>query len=111
MIIPDPSPPFELGVSQSLQERARRMIEKAGALGVARDTEVAIAEILHRLVIRPRSWGDPLMNLRHLNAVQYRGLHKDFRCIYSVHERIPIVFMTELTPLEGNPLFGHNFDV
>ena len=86
------------------------MLDRAKTLGIASKIELAIAEVLHRLTQAPRDWGDPLRNYRHAHTVEYRGLHKNFRCTYSVHDRVPIVFMTELTPLEGNPLFGERFD-
>jgi hypothetical protein len=41
---------------------------------------------------------------------QFRAIHRKFRCVYSVHNRVPIVFLNELTPLKGNPLFGGNYD-
>jgi hypothetical protein len=109
-MIPDPAPPYELGTSGNLRDRVQRMLDRAAALGIQPQISQAIAEILDRLTEAPRQWGDLLRNYRHAHTVEYRGLHKNFRCIYSVHERIPIVFMTELTPLEGNPLYGENLD-
>ncbi|MBO0698595.1 MAG: hypothetical protein J2P46_09385 [Zavarzinella sp.] len=86
------------------------MVERATQLGARDEIVRALTEITAFLVQSPRSWGDPIRNFRHARTVQYRGQHKDFRCTYSVHDRIPIVFMTELTPLEGNPLYGEKFD-
>jgi hypothetical protein len=109
-MIPDPSPPFEFQPSGAMRERMRRMIERAIELGVGDQVVDALTEITRRLVMSPRSWGDPLRNFRHAKTVEYRGQYEKFRCIYSVHDRVPIVFMTELVPLEGNPLYGQDLD-
>jgi hypothetical protein len=86
------------------------MLDRASELGIRPQIELPIAEIIHFLTQSPRGWGDPLRNFRHAQTVEYRGRHKNFRCIYSVHDRVPIVFMAELTPMEGNPLHGEEFD-
>jgi len=43
---------------------------------------------------------------RHAQLTEYRGLHWILLCRYAVHDRVPIVFLTDITPLEENPLFG-----
>jgi hypothetical protein len=40
----------------------------------------------------------------------YHGHHANFLGIYSVHDRIPMAFLIDVVPLEGNPLFGGNYD-
>lgn len=109
-MIPDPAPPYELGTSAILRERIHRMLNRAADLGILPEIELAIAEIIHLLTQSPRGWGDPLRNFQHAQTVEYRGQHRNFQCYYSIHDRIPIVFVASLTTLEGNPLHGENFD-
>ena len=63
-------------------------------------------QILEFLTIGPREWGDPVRHYAHLKMTEYRGQHWQLRCRYSVHDRVPIVFLTEITPLPDSPLFG-----
>ena len=109
-MIPDPAPPYELGVSGMLRERIQRMLDRAAARGVGPEARQAVAGIIHRLVNEPRKWGDPVRNHRKAKLVEYNGRHGGFLAIYSVHERVPIVFLTQLVPQAGHPLFGENFD-
>jgi hypothetical protein len=109
-VIPDPSPPFELGASGAIRERMQRMVGRAAALGVQSAVAQAFGEILERLVSRPREWGDPLRHFRNAQTTQYAGHHRKFRCVYSVHDRVPIVFLTDIYPMPGNPLYGETFD-
>lgn len=109
-MIPDPAPPFEFEPSAAMKERMRRMVERAAELG-ARDQVVrALTEVVRRLIQTPRSWGDPVRNYRHAQLTEYRAQYDQLRCIYAVHDRVPIVFLSALTPLEGHPLFGQGFD-
>jgi hypothetical protein len=41
-----------------------------------------------------------------MHLTEYHGRHWNLRCKYAVHDRIPIVFLLEITVLEGNPVFG-----
>jgi hypothetical protein len=105
-VIPDPSPPFEFELSGAMRERLEHLLAGAAERGVLQDAATALAEILRRLANTPRKWGDPIQNLRHANLTVYRGMHWELRCQYAVHNRVPIVFLTEILPLERNPLFG-----
>ncbi len=109
-MIPDPSPPFEFEPSGAMKDRIRRMIDRAIVLGVRDQIVRALQEIVQFVTQSPRSWGDPVRNFRHAELTQFRAIHRKFRCVYSVHNRVPIVFLNELTPLKGNPLFGGNYD-
>ena len=109
-MIPDPAPPFELDMSGALRDRVIRMLRRAASLGVIDPVARDVAEILHEMTWNPRTWGDPLRHFRHVQFVQYRSIHGQFRSMYTVHDRLPLVVFTELTPLEGNPLYGESFD-
>jgi hypothetical protein len=66
----------------------------------------ALTEVTRFLIQSPRSWGDPVRHYRGAELTEYRGQHWNLRCRYAVHDRVPIVFLTDITPLEENPLFG-----
>jgi hypothetical protein len=109
-MIPDPAPPFEVDASGQVRERIRRMLQRAATLGVQPEVSRSISEILQRLTIDPREWGDPLWRFHALQMTQYGGTLHGFRCVYSVHDRIPTVVMTNLFPLAGNPLHGESLE-
>jgi hypothetical protein len=67
---------------------------------------VALTEITRRLVNEPRKWGDPIRHRSNAKLTEYRGLHWNLVCLYGVRDRVPIVFLTEIIPLEDSPLFG-----
>jgi hypothetical protein len=109
-MIPDPSPPYEVDASGLFKDRLRRMLRRASDLGVRAEIDRAVGEISDLLTQRPREWGDPIKDFRIIHFTQYHATHKGFVCIYSVHDRIPTVVVTNLIPLEGNPLYGGSYD-
>lgn len=86
------------------------MIDLAADKGIGPQMEHSIAFIVNRMINDPRRWGDPIRNLRHAQMVEYHGRHNDLLAIYSVHDRVPIVFLFQLVPLPDHPLFGENFE-
>lgn len=54
----------------------------------------------------PRDWGDPVRQYRKPQLTEYRAQHWKLQFRYTVHDRIPIVFLLEITPLPDSPLFG-----
>ena len=109
-MVPDPAPPFEVDASGEFKDRLRRRLRRAFELGVSGEFGRSLAEITDLVTQKPREWGDPVKDFRHIQFTQYHGTHRGFVCIYSVHNRIPMVVVTKLIPLEGNPLFGGNYD-
>lgn len=105
-MIPDPSPPFEFQPSQAILERIQQLLIAARAQGLFAPAAAAIKEISWRLVHEPRKWGDPVRHRADAKLTEYRGLHWNLACHYGVHDRVPIVFLTDITPLEESPLFG-----
>ncbi len=105
-MIPDPSPPFEFEPSQEIRERVRALVDRASEQGLRDEAIVAFAEIHRFLTMKPRKWGDPVRYLRNAKLTEFRGIHWNLLCRYAVHDRVPIVFLIEITPLEESPLFG-----
>jgi hypothetical protein len=105
-MIPDPSPPFEFEPPQAIRERIDSLVGLAATVGQRREAILAFAAIFRFLTIEPRSRGDPVRNYPDAKLTEYIGYHWHLRCRYAVHDRVPIVFLSEVTVLEGNPLFG-----
>lgn len=109
-MIPDPAPPYEFGCSGALSDRVRRVLERARAMGIGPSIERALAFIVDRFIDDPRGWGDLIRNLGNAELVEYHGRHANFLAVYSVHDRVPIVFLLRLILLPGNPLVGENLE-
>jgi hypothetical protein len=110
-MIPDPAPPYELGASALLRERIERMLIRAAERGIRPAIERSLNQILEHLTMNPRGWGDPVRNLRKAQQIEYHGRHDRFLAIYTVHDRVPMVFLWRLIPQDGHPLFGEDLDV
>lgn len=109
-MIPDPSPPFEFDMSGRLKERLARMLARAAQLGIGLQIALELRAIIDAVTNRPRTWGD---SVRHFAAAQqtyYHGHHANFVGVCSIHDRVPMAFLIDVIPLEGNPLFGRNYD-
>ena len=102
-MIPDPAPPYELGMSERLQERIQVWSARAEALGFAQTFDSAIDQILDHLRMRPRVWGEPSHHLRGLQMTAFRKMHERLLVIYSVHDRIPMVTIWDIIPTTGHP--------
>lgn len=107
---PDPAPPFEFDMSGALRERVRRMLVRATELGVGQPIALALRAIMDAVTNRPREWGDPVRHFQHSQLTYYHGHHANFLAEYSVHDRVPMVFLINIVPLPGSPLHGENFD-
>jgi len=71
-MIPDPSPPFEVGMSEQLRERIRALGIRAANLGFGQAFRDTVQSIFESLRQAPRSAGDPLRHRRKLQLVEYR---------------------------------------
>ncbi len=102
-MIPDPAPPYELGMSQHLRDRIRQWSDRAETLGFAGAFDAAIDQILDHLRTRPREWGEPSHHLRGLQMTAFRKMYDRLLVIYSVHDRIPMVAIWNIIPTAGHP--------
>jgi hypothetical protein len=103
-MVPDPSPPFDVGMSQLVRERIERLSDRARARGISEQFDSAVDYILDLLRMSPRESGDPVRRLRGLNMTQYRIYHERLVADYSVHDRIPMVVLWSLLPGPSHPL-------
>jgi hypothetical protein len=97
-------------MSGRLKDRLRRMLTRATQLGIGLQIALDLRAIVQAVTNRPRVWGDPVRHFAHVQQMYYHGHHANFLGIYSVHDRIPMAFLIDVVPLEGNPLFGGNYD-
>ena len=109
-MIPDPAPPYEFDMSGDLKDRLRRMLIRASELKIGYETATAFREIIDAVTNRPRDWGDPLRHFGASQMIYYRGLYGGFAAVYSVHDRIPMSFLYDITPMPEHPLYGVSFD-
>jgi hypothetical protein len=103
-MIPDPAPPFEVGMSQLLRERIERLTDLAHARGLGAAFDATVDRIMEMLRMSPRKSGDPLRHLRGLNMTYYRIYDSGLIANYSVHDRIPMVVLWSLGPGPNHPL-------
>ena len=75
-------------------------------LGCGLESAEVFPAILDRLRQGPREWGDPIRDYRHARRTEFHASHWKVRFEYAVHARVPIVFLLDFWPLEGDPLFG-----
>jgi hypothetical protein len=103
-MIPDPAPPFEVGMSELLRQRVREWSDRAASRGFAEAFDSAIDRILDQLRTQPREWGEPSHHLRGLGMTAFRKMYERLLVIYSVHDRIPMVTIWNIYPTAGHPL-------
>jgi hypothetical protein len=104
-MVPDPAPPFEVGMSQLLHEQIGQPFDLAHARGIGETFDATVVRILEKLRMSPRESGDPIRNLRGLHMVQYRIYFGGLVANYSVHDRIPMVALWSLGPDPHHPLY------
>ena len=103
-MIPDPAPPYDLGMSDALRARVREPLERAAAREIGIPFRNAVQNILAALRDNPRRAGDPLRHLRGLNSILYRVTRERLIVYYTVHDRIPMVTIWRFEPGPGHPL-------
>src|SRR4051812_22256499 len=103
-MVPDPAPPFELGMSQSLLERIERLSDRASGRGIGKEFDRSVDRIMTMLRMSPRESGDPIRQLRGFSATEYRIVRDQLIVYYSVHNRIPMVTVWRFEPSPGHPL-------
>lgn len=103
-MVPDPAPPYELGMSQLLLERIERLSNLAAARGISVEFDGAVNRIMTMMRMSPRESGDPIRHLRGLSSMQFRIVRDRLIVHYTVHDRIPMVTIWSFEPGPGHPL-------
>jgi hypothetical protein len=107
-MIPDPAPPFEVSLAGKAPRDIAHLLARSPALGLRAEVDRLLSQTVKELRQRPRTWGDPLRNFQSLQAVQYRGRVGFLLAYYSVHDRLPWVFLSSVTTPKGHPLSPDN---
>jgi hypothetical protein len=98
--------PFQLELTANQRLRIRQLIDLARSAGIGPSFIADLTAIVANLIDRPRDWGDPLHGLRSLDLTMFRGIHAKIAVTFAVHDRLPIVFLREITPILDHPLGG-----
>lgn len=101
---PDPAPPFDVSFVGTAQQSVVDLLTRSVPLGLRADVERLLSQVDEELRMRPRDWGDPLRNFPSVQTVQYRGLAEFLLAYYTVHDRLPWVFLSSVTVPNGHPL-------
>src|SRR5262245_64423397 len=107
-MIPDPSPPFEVSIVGAAQQNIIELLARSLDFELRADVERLLSVVDQELRLRPRTWGDPIRNYPNAETVQYRGKAGFLYAYYSVHDRLPWVFLTAVTAPKGHPLSPDN---
>jgi hypothetical protein len=103
-MIPDPSPPFEIGMSDDLKSRIAALIQQAYARGIGDEVFNAVSSIMASLRVRPRKEGDPIRHLDGMNSMQFRIMRHKLIVHYTVDDRIPMVTIWRFELASDHPL-------
>ena len=103
-MIPDPAPPYEVSIVGRAQMDIIDLLSRAKPLGLFAELEQVLFQVDEHLHQRPREWGDPIRNFPAAQSVQYRGQVDPIIAYYSVHDRLPMVFLNWVTVPKGHPL-------
>ncbi|HEY7428358.1 MAG TPA: hypothetical protein VH682_29265 [Gemmataceae bacterium] len=101
MTDPAKTPYWVTCISQS-NEQLKDLTAQAIRLGKYKDFLAAVKEIARRLSSDPLQWGDPLYHYRHLELMQYRGVHAPLYVLYAVDEQRKLVYVSQFRPLPGH---------
>ncbi len=98
------SPRFSLSISATVLEQLDEWADVALRLGRRQLLADAICEIRERLPTDPRGWGDPVRDLRGMNATFFRHYGPVLVVTYAVHNVRPVVFVQQVWLTPGSPL-------
>ena len=109
-MVPDPAPPYEVGISQLVLDRMAQLSFRAHLRGMGSSFDEAVDRIRDMLRMSPRESGDPIHALRGLGMTRYRIYFENLIADYSVHDRIPTVVLWSLRPGSNHPLYGSSLN-
>jgi hypothetical protein len=95
-MIPDPAPPYEVGMSDDLRAHIRRLFQRAVAMGIGTTFRDAVQRIFEDLKQDPRGVGDPVRNLRGFKMVEYHLVRDQLVAIRSHPHPITVNSPTSL---------------
>lgn len=104
MSSPNGTPPYDVSYLANVHEALKRWKELAVRLGRRIAFADAIREMDDELRRDPRGWGDPLRDLRGMNATFFRHYGPVLVVTYAVHNVRPVVIVQQVWLTPGSPL-------
>ena len=104
MSSPNGKPPYEVSYLATVHEALNRWKKLAVRLGRRLAFADAIRDMDDELRRDPRGWGDPLRDLRGMNATFFRHYDPVLVVTYAVHNVRPVVFVQQVWLTPGSPL-------
>lgn len=98
------SPRFNVSLPGTVLDQLARWTEFALSLGLSQRLSDAIREMRDMLRTDPRGWGDPVRDLRGMDATFYRHYGPVLVVTYAVHNVRPVVFVQQVWLTPGSPL-------
>ena len=98
------SPGYDATYPIAVLERLDRWDILAERLGRWQDYLDALLEMRRRLTTDPRDWGDPVRELRGMDATFFRRVGPVLIVTYAVHNARPVVFVQQVRLTPGSPM-------
>ena len=98
------APDHEVSYLAQVRERLTAWKALAIRLGRANEFAAAIREMEDRLHTDPRDWGDPVRELRGMDATFFRRVGPVLIVTYAVHNARPVVFVQQVRLTPGSPM-------
>ena len=98
------SPGYDVSYPPTVLERLDRWIVLAERLGRRQEYLGTLLEMRQRLTANPRDWGDPVRDLRGMDATYFRHTDRVLIVTYAVHNVQPVVFVQQVRLTPGSPM-------
>lgn len=101
---------YEVSYLAPVHAALKEWKELAVRLGLRAIFAAALKEMEDRLHHDPREWGDPLRDLRGMDATYFRHYGPVLVVTYAVHNVRPVVFVQQVWLTPGSPLQNAEHD-
>lgn len=98
------STPFQVSISGFHRLQIKLWAQEASQLGILERFVAEWTSKDNKLKNQPTRWGDPLYDLKHINARIYRGLGKLFVVNYAVEFDRRVSIIKDILPLQDTGL-------
>jgi len=102
---PAPRPgPFTVRLTEPARVEVTRLLRRARRWGMEARLTAALAAIEQILIARPTAWGEERRRYPAAKLVGHHQIHDQLHLLYVVHDEVPLVRVSHLTPVLGHPL-------
>jgi hypothetical protein len=108
-VSPDSRPgPFRVSLTEPARASVTLLIRRAQRFGLAVRLSAALTWIEQTLIERPLAWGEARRHYDGLRVTAFHQIHDGLHVVYTVHDTLPLVWITHLAPVLDHPLLqGH----